>query len=195
MGGRPSQTISGWSHEGAVNFGTERASLAGASPHSDGKGAAREHVVDLVQRGYRFALCLTHHNAQAEDLVQDAWFSVLRAGKPFSREYLFATIRNRFIDLYRRSKVLGFEPLTEHVTPQEDDPWVGDEPIFLENGRLEAALARLRPEERAALFLSAIEGYTGRQIAELMDWPRGTVLSHIHRARIKLRRMLEGESG
>jgi RNA polymerase sigma-70 factor (ECF subfamily) len=169
--------------------------LAEVPLHPDGSGAARDHVADLVQRGYRFALCLTHHNAQAEDLVQDAWFAVLRAGKPFSREYLFATIRNRFIDLYRRSKVLGIEPLGEHVSPHADDPWAGDEPILVGNGRLEAAMARLRPEERAALYLSAVEGYTGRQIAELMDWPRGTVLSHIHRARIKLRRMLESEPG
>lgn len=147
-----------------------------------------------MQSGYRFALCLTHHNAQAEDLVQDAWFAVLRAGKPLSRAYLFTTIRNRFIDLYRRTKGLAFEPLTEQVAPQEDDPWE-DERIFPNNGRLEEALASLRPQERAALFLSAVEGYTCRQIGELMDWPRGTVLSHIHRARIKLRRMLESESG
>lgn len=184
--------------------GNDRAGLAGAPLQPDGQGAARDPITDLVQRGYRFALCLTHNRAAAEDLVQDAWFAVLRArartpavqakGEIPSREYLFATIRNRFIDQYRRSKIVGMEPMGGHEAPCAEDPWAGDAPLSVANGRLEAALAELRPEERAVLFLSAVEGYTGREIGELLDWPRGTVLSHIHRARIKLRRILDGES-
>lgn len=41
------------------------------------------------------------------------------------------------------------------------------------------------------LLLSAVEGYTAREIGEMLDLPRGTVLSLMHRARTKLRRWLD----
>ena len=49
----------------------------------------------------------------------------------------------------------------------------------------------LRTEERAVLVLSAVEGYTAREIGEMLDAPRGTVLSLMHRTRVKLRRWLQ----
>ncbi len=57
-------------------------------------------------------------------------------------------------------------------------------------GELEWALATLRPVEREPLFLSAVEGFTAREIGELTDRPRGTVLSLIHRAKGKMRAAL-----
>ena len=56
---------------------------------------------------------------------------------------------------------------------------------------MESALGRLRPEERAVLYLAAVENYTARQIGELLGWPRGSVLSLLHRARSKLRKAPE----
>ena len=52
------------------------------------------------------------------------------------------------------------------------------------------ALGLLRPVERAVMLLSAVEGYTAREIGELLDAPRGTVLSLMHRTRAKIRRWL-----
>ena len=43
------------------------------------------------------------------------------------------------------------------------------------------------------LVLSAIEGYTAREIGELLNAPRGTVLSLMHRTRAKLRRWLQDD--
>ena len=153
---------------------------------------------ELVQRGYRFALSLTHDAAGAEDLTQDAWFAVLRARGPWSREYLFATIRNRFIDLYRRGKLAPTEPLEHHPDAEiscESQVWDDDEAVFAANGTFDRALGRLRPEERAVLYLAAVEDYSAQQIADLLDWPRGTVLSMLHRTRGKIRRTLEENSG
>ena len=47
--------------------------------------------------------------------------------------------------------------------------------------------------ERAVLVLSALEGYTAREIGELLDAPRGTILSLMHRTRAKLRRWLQDD--
>lgn len=146
--------------------------------------------MELLQRGYRFALSLTHNAAQAEDLVQDAWFSVLKAQGPWNPQYLFATVRNRFIDLYRRDRAVPFEALEHHPEPEACDEsrlW-DDEPGSMPlNGSLDSALGRLRPEERAVLYLSAVEGFTAKQIGEMLDWPRGTVLSMLHRSKKKIR--------
>ena len=62
--------------------------------------------------------------------------------------------------------------------------------VLILSGALDRALSRLRPQERAALVLSAVEGYTAREIAEFLDCPRGTVLSLMFRARQKLQRWL-----
>ncbi len=110
---------------------------------------------------------------------------------------MFATIRNRFIDQWRRKKrepdELEHDPPGEAVG-DEGSIWQDDDG-FLDNGELESALGRLKPEERAALYLAAVEDYTTRQIAELFGRPRGTVLSMIHRARHKLRRSVQSKSG
>ena len=154
---------------------------------------------ELVRRGYRFAMSLTHDAARADDLLQDAWFGVLRARGPWSRQYLFTTIRNRFVDQYRRERIVETEPLENHPEAggaAESQLWDGDESLFMANGALDQALGRLRPEERAVLYLAAVEGFTAQQIADLLDWPRGTVLSMSHRARGKLKRFfVETESG
>lgn len=147
----------------------------------------------LAHRGYRFALSLTHDETRAEDLLQDGWFAVLKAGGPWSGQYLFATIRNRFIDQYRRDRLINTTSLNdascEAVEPGVEF-WNGDN-AFSGNGTLESALGRLRPEERAVLYLAAVENYTARQIGELLGWPRGSVLSLLHRARGKLRKTPE----
>jgi RNA polymerase sigma-70 factor (ECF subfamily) len=152
---------------------------------------------DLVNRGYRFALSLTHDVARAEDLTQDAWFAILRCRGPWSREYLFTTIRNRFIDEYRRDKRVEVEPLEGHAEVEAGpDPqdWDVGSPFAATNGLFDEALGHLNPDERAVLYLAAVEEYTAQQIANLLDRPRGTVLSTIHRARGKLRKLMATDS-
>lgn len=151
---------------------------------------------EVLQRGYRFALSLTHDATRAEDLVQDAWLSVLSARGPRTRQYLFATIRNRFIDQCRRDALVFTEPLATYSDEEcEVGAWQDDPEIHVQDGALQRALDQLRPEERAVLFLSAVEDFTSQQIAELLDCPRGTVLSCVHRARNKLRHILQSDLG
>jgi RNA polymerase sigma-70 factor (ECF subfamily) len=150
---------------------------------------------DLVERAYRFALALTHDAAQAEDICQEAWQSVLQARGPWTAPYVLTAVRRKFVDAWRREAPGAFALLDDALpaaaaAPEAAERW-DDEPILLRNGALEGALAQLRPEERAVLYLSAVENYTARQIADLFGWPRGTVLSLVHRARQKVRRRLE----
>lgn len=159
------------------------------------KGEAPQSIDALLQQAYRYAFSLAHDAAEAEDLLQDACVSILASGGSWEHGYVFATIRNRFIDRYRRNRKILFLSLDDHGDEQQDDhPDLNfDTPDVLQNGQLSRALGRLRAEEREALFLSVVEGYTAEEIAELTARPRGTILSLLHRTKEKLRVFLRKE--
>ena len=147
----------------------------------------------LLQSGFRYALSLAHDNAEAEDLLQDACTAVLRSGGKWDKAYLYATIRNRFIDRYRRNKRILFVPLEgSSEAEQIEETQSEDIPDVIEAETLHRALGELRPDERELLFLTFVEGYTAQQIAKMTNRPRGTVLSLIHRSKAKLRRLIGG---
>jgi RNA polymerase sigma-70 factor (ECF subfamily) len=52
------------------------------------------------------------------------------------------------------------------------------------------ALTRLPPNYRLAVVLSDIEGFSYKEISEIMEWPIGTVMSSLSRARRQLGRLL-----
>ena len=62
-----------------------------------------------------------------------------------------------------------------------------------ERGELiRAALATLSPDQRMVVVLFDLEGFTHREIADIMECPEGTVMSRLHYGRMKLREQLEG---
>ncbi len=145
----------------------------------------------LVQAGYRFALSLCHHHYDAEDLAQQAWIKCQhRYGGVKNRSLLYTTIRNLFYDQCRRGKIVLFESIEGHSEPQVET----QEPAHAA-ADLDVLLAGLRAEEREALYLNAVEGYTAREISEHTGSSRNTILSHLHRARRKLAHALGCESG
>jgi RNA polymerase sigma-70 factor (ECF subfamily) len=152
-----------------------------------------EDLDELFQRGFRYAMALTHEPDRAADLLQDACVACLAAQAPWRVGYLFAAIRSRFIDRYRRQKLAIVEP----IGAEEELAQVGAftdprdaETLQADLESLDRALGRLRSEERETLFLAAVEGYTAQEIAELTGRPRGTILSVMHRARRKIRDLL-----
>ena len=145
-------------------------------------------VDDLIDAGYRYALSLAGDATTAEDLLHDGWLALLKAGGPQHKGYLFRCIRTRFIDRQRRAKVVVIESVPAEELESHGRSEVDIEArIDARAERVSAALERLRPEEREALFLQAVEGYTTAEIAEMTARPRGTILSLLHRARAKLR--------
>jgi RNA polymerase sigma-70 factor (ECF subfamily) len=163
------------------------------SPSGASTGGAFD---EILQSGFRYAYSLTHDHAEAEDLLQEACVSILNISGPWERAYVFTTIRNRFIDRYRRNQKVLFLPLEGERDGESVDnqfaiePW--DAPDYLSNGQLDRALEMLRPEERETVFLAVVEGYTAQEIADMTNRPRGTILSLLHRTKQKLRRFLEG---
>jgi RNA polymerase sigma-70 factor (ECF subfamily) len=106
---------------------------------------------------------------------------------------LITAVRTRFVDQHRRALIATTESLDAKprlVAEVESKFWNDPCHTVPLKATLERAMGLLRPEERAVLVLSAVEGYTAREIGELLDAPRGTVLSLMHRTRAKMRRWL-----
>ena len=163
---------------------TEESAPTSMSEHSSAKELSE---TELVQAGYRYALSMARHHEDAEDLVQQAWMKLQRAyGKVEGLPVLFRTIRNLFYDMKRRSKIVQFEPLDSTPEPGRHE----SSGVSMD---MEEVLSRLRAEEREALYLNVVEGFTASEIAERTGSPRGTILSHIHRARQKLAKALGSE--
>ncbi len=139
---------------------------------------------ELLQSGFQYAYALTHHYHDAEDLVQAAWLKLhQRYGTVTTKALFFTTIRNLYIDQYRRRKRIRFITLTsEHEYFSASGKTAREETKVA----TEQMLAKLRDIEREALFLHIVEGYSANEIATLTGRPRGTVLSLIHRSRKKL---------
>lgn len=146
--------------------------------------------IDMLNAGYRYALSLSSNRQDAEDIVHDAWIRLdKRYGKAPEKGLLYTTIRNLYIDRYRRARKIQFSEYEEEFHGPDE---VVPENITAEE--MDRFLHRLRDVEREALFLSVVEGYTADEIARMTSTARGTVLSMIHRSRIKLRKWMVGEN-
>lgn len=147
-------------------------------------------VEALIQAGYRYACALQPDTGEAQALVHEAWIRASRThGKVPDKALLFRCVRNLYIDQYRRAQTVQF-------TSTDDQGYsVGEQMGALDvvevpDAQLQRALMQLREPEREALFLSVVEGYTAEEIGVLTDKPRGSVLSLIHRARLKLKTIM-----
>lgn len=139
---------------------------------------------ELLQSGFQYACALAHHHHDAEDLVQMAWLKThKRYGNKITKALFFTTIRNLYIDQYRRRKRVRFIELTsEHEHLSASGETGGGYAMVA----IDQMLGSLRDIEREALFLHIVEGYSTEEIATLTSRPRGTVLSLIHRSKKKL---------
>ncbi|MDQ8184575.1 RNA polymerase sigma factor [Pelagicoccus sp. SDUM812002] len=144
---------------------------------------------ELLHEGTRFALSLTRNKADAEDIAQSAWMKLSRKyGQVDGKNVFFRTIKNTFIDQVRRNRVVSFSPLENAPEPSRSEtPGYGLD--------LDLTLSTLSKSERAAIQLNVLEGYTAIEIGKKLGMPRGTVLSHMSRARNKLREAFGQELG
>ena len=124
--------------------------------------------------------------------MQTAWLRLFqRYGEVGTKALFFTTIRNLYIDQYRRRQRLQFTTLNGERPPSPATNVSAAEDAGIS---MEQLLAKLRDSEREALFLHVVEGYSAGEIAALTGRPRGSVLSLIHRGRKKLTALAATES-
>lgn len=154
---------------------------------------------------YRFAARNVWRKDQAADVVQEAvmtaWsqFDRFQAGSNF-RAWMFKIVLNTLYRVNRKTnrarEVRGdTETFDARGVLDDASAWASvlDDPERLREAldeRLVAALDALGDTERHCLLLRLLEDFSYKEIAEQLDLPIGTVMSHVFRARMKLRERL-----
>lgn len=143
-----------------------------------------------------FARRLTGDELEAEDLVQEGLEKAFRSFHQFRsgtncKAWLFTILHNCLRQKIRWNSIRPKEVVESDLLLQQSDPEPESDPLYLLSSQIPnevvvRALDRLGEETRAALLLSAVEGFAYEEIATILKVPLGTVRSRIHRARKQL---------
>jgi RNA polymerase sigma-70 factor (ECF subfamily) len=162
-------------------------------------------VMPMLPSMYTAALRLTRNPTDAEDLVQETFLRAYRGFAGFEpgtnlRAWLYRILMNTFINSYRKKQR---EPKT--ISEDEVEDWYlyskmvdgGAEPSAetsvieaLPDEDVQEALQSLPEQFRTAVLLADVEGFSYKEIAEIMNVPIGTVMSRLHRGRKALEKRL-----
>ncbi|MBW8826096.1 MAG: sigma-70 family RNA polymerase sigma factor [Acidobacteria bacterium] len=167
-----------------------------------------DQAMEYMSSLYSAALRMTRNPSDAEDLVQETYLRAFRGFGGFSegtnlKAWLYRILTNTYINIYRAKK----------RRPEETDLGdVEDFYLYRRLGGLEEARASRSAEDelldwfseaevkdaveslpenfRLAVLLADVEGFSYKEIAEILDIPIGTVMSRLHRGRKQLEKAL-----
>ncbi len=167
-----------------------------------------EQAMPLAVQLYSAALRMTRNPSDAEDLVQETYLKGYRSFGTFQegtnlRAWLFRILTNTYINSYR----------AKQRRPEETElDSIEDFFLFRRLGGLESVEAGRTPEQtvldampesvvkdaidalpeqfRVAVLLADVEGFSYKEIAEMLEIPIGTVMSRLHRGRKAMQKAL-----
>lgn len=145
----------------------------------------------------RFALALSRDQHQADDLVQDTLERALRKQRLWRRRgslrsWLFSVLYRTHVDHARsnRRREVSTEPEVMNAAGQQP----ANQEHHVECRNIGDALDRLPADQRSAILLVALEGFSYDEAAEVLQVPIGTVRSRLSRGREALREFREADA-
>lgn len=163
-----------------------------------------EEFLPLIDATYNFAYHLTYNEADANDLVQEAYLKAYRFIDKYesgtnAKAWIFKILKNGFINAYRKKvkqpKKVDYEEII-NFHDEEDSNFSSyvdlREEMFqgLMGDEMTIAINRLPVDFRTVILLCDVEGFTYEEISKIIDIPIGTVRSRLHRARNMLKEQL-----
>lgn len=157
----------------------------------DGDREAFGRLYDAAARDlYRAALYTLGSPQDAEDVVAETFLEAWKGIHTLREEGSFRQWIMRILSIRCKRRIGGYVKEKGNIDI-EDYAGEGIPDDSAPRAEVREAMSRLTPEERQIVVLSVLEGYTMREIAEILSLPQGTVSSKLHRTLKKLRRMLE----
>lgn len=151
-------------------------------------------VDELYQDVYRYAFWLTRNPTVAEDLVQETF---LRAWRSFDSLQSEGAAKAWLFTILRRENARMYERYRPELVDIEDVSVAEEGNMEPEQRRRQAelhqAIMKLEKEYRDPLLLQVIGGFSGKEIAGILDLNNNTVMTRLFRARSKLKDMLQDE--
>ena len=141
---------------------------------------------------YRLACSILGRSDEAQDMMQDVAERVLRKQDGLQEvenidAFLTRSVRNACIDRLRRRK--DTTPKIPEVPDEKSPEGWSDRQL------VHKALARLPEKQRLAVHLKDIEGYSGKEIARILETDEANVRTILSRGRRALREIIEKEIG
>jgi len=163
--------------------------------------AFEEVVLPHLDAAFNYARWLTRNDADAQDVVQDAYVRALRFFSSLrgddARAWLLTIVRNTWYGRFSRHARFEQPAVFDETTDNRSDEGLDPEALMIQQQAVDTmrrAIEELPVDFREVIVLRELEGLSYRDIAAIVGIPIGTVMSRLARGRERLLTILESST-